>query len=185
MKKSKRKRRENLILAFCAVVFIISMIVILLTLFKGVSHRNSVGSLLYSDKDVDFNCSMLEEDDLKLVDWKLDGLFNENGAGAKTYAKIVYTYKNENPISDETFCSYIDDLQGSKATITADGKCAYNGVKKADVGTSTLGWDTLIERKENIVIITYHNVYQAFKKSTRKEQLELIDSYQKAGFTCR
>ena len=181
----KKIKKNDLIIYGCIAVFIISIIIIVLTVYKGTKHMNSIDSPLYSDKDVDMNCVLQQEDEYMKADWRIDGLFNHEGVGAKIYAKIVYSYKNVDTITDEIFCSYLEDLHGTDITLTEEDGCGYKGINTVEAGVSALGWDTIIERKDNEIIITYNEMYEESRDTTPEEQETLISEFKEQGFLCR
>ena len=146
------------------------------------SHKNNTGGD-YSASDVSLNCTLSKETDKGSGTMYADILFNYKGYAMQSYFKVVSEYKS---LTDEEYYSWVDTNYGNSAECLVDNvdgnKCHKDHL---DLGITSDGWDTVIDRKGTKITTTYKSVLSANQTATDEEQAKFKTELEKQGFTCK
>lgn len=153
----------------------------------GESHKNNTGSTEYSYKDVDLNCIYKSDDGSKNVTIYSDFLFNYKSPGEKSYNyqamifnKKINTYHNG--LTNEIYEDFIDKLFSTYCGGFSAIDCTKDHI---EFGITDLGWDTIVDRKGNKIVVTYFNVHGLGKTATKKDIKDIKKSYEDEEYKCK
>lgn len=163
-------------------IFMIIGMVVLVVLIIVV-----IGSLLKSssNSNLDYTCIMSEEENNVKKTIIFEGTFNYKDDDGSTYQlsehnKLVIEYTN-NGLTDSKYNSYMNETFGSYCMIN-DVDCTSNHVK---LKTTSLGYDTVIDRNDNKITITYNKYMGLGYSASESYKNSIISGYKKEGFTCK
>ena len=190
------KKKINIkLLAIIAAIII--FIVVLLTFIPKIFNnslktskaKNTTGLTVYTDSDVDNNCTYEQTEDNKKIKLYLDLIFNyksKSNSGnqinyqLRLYSKEIIEY--ENGLTDNEYKEFINSLDSMKCiSFQGDDVCTEDHL---ELGITETGWDTVVDRKGNKIEMTYYNIYGTGKTATEKEIKETLERYENNGYIC-
>ncbi len=190
-KKNNEDVKDNKkIIIFSSIIAVI----VLLFLFracgevgKSKDHSNTTGLSNYKDSDVDMNCVRKSDEDSSAATYYADFLFNHKNADKDSdklnnyqlyiYNKIFVDYKKN--LSDEEYREFIKSLN-SLGCIN-DNDCKEDHL---ELGVTDLGSDTVIDRKDNKLEITFIVVHEQNKKASKNDIEKMKKNYEAQGYEC-
>lgn len=186
------KKNNTKLLAIIIGVIVIIVIVIVVALkefFVFGSNKNTTGSTEYKDSDVDYNCTYeYANEDTKMKVY-LDFIFNyksnredgnQNNYQLAIYDKMIVEY--ENGLTDEEYKEFIDSLESLECfSYGGENKCTESHL---ELGITSLGWDTIVDRTGDKIEVTYNNVYGLGRTATEEDIRETKEQYASNGYVC-
>ena len=179
------KKNNNILIIIGGVVIVIIVIIMVLGSLGG-GHKNTTGSKEYTGKDVDYNCTTVSNKENGTITTYSDILFNhkrKDSTGTITlysvrqYNKMVIKYNNG--LTDEKYKQVVDALNAVKCYSGTD--CTKDHL---ELEITDFGWNTVVDRKDDEVIISYINLNGANKTLSEKEKKEYYDTLVSSGYTC-
>lgn len=181
--KDKKSKNKLIIIIIIIVVILIFILGFLSPSLLAKNHENTTGLSEYSSEDVDLNCvTNYEKEDGKRTLYS-DLMFNyKKGASynvsqLKTYSKLIIEYNTT--LTDEKYHDFVTELSTTECLNEHDCKESH-----LEFSQTELGWNTVIDRKGNKIIVTFDNIYGVGKTLSSKEMREVKDSYEKDGTKC-
>ena len=171
--KNSNKKMNKIFMIIGMVVLVVLIIVV-------------IGSLKSSsNSNLDYTCIMSEEENNVKKTIIFEGTFNYKDDDGSTYQlsehnKLVIEYTN-NGLTDSKYNSYMNETFGSYCMIN-DVDCTSNHVK---LKTTSLGYDTVIDRNNNKITITYNKYMGLGYSASESYKNSIISGYEKEGFTCK
>ena len=150
------------------------------------NYNNSMNQVNNSsNSNLDYTCIMSEEENNIKKTIIFEGTFNYKADDGSTYQlsehnKLVIEYTN-NGLTDSKYNSYMNETFGSYCMIN-DVDCTSNHVK---LKTTSLGYDTVIDRNDNKITITYNKYMGLGYSASESYKNSIISGYKKEGFTCK
>ena len=160
-------------------ICLIAVICILLTGCGAGGHQNTTGSTKYTGSDVGLNCKNVTRNENSTVTTYIDFLFNtKDGYQMELYSKVIAKYDSQ--ITDETYKKNIDAIASIKC-INDENACKGSHL---DLGITSLGFDTIVDRLSDTIEITYYNpVGKGYK--AEQSDIDLAKStYENLDYTC-
>ena len=172
--KNSNKKMNKIFMIIGMVVLVVLIIVVIGSLLKSSSNSN-----------LDYTCIMSEEENNVKKTIIFEGTFNYKDDDGSTYQlsehnKLVIEYTN-NGLTDSKYNSYMNETFGSYCMIN-DVYCTSNHVK---LKTTSLGYDTVIDRNNNKITITYNKYMGLGYSASESYKNSIISGYEKEGFTCK
>lgn len=174
-------------------LIIVGVILIIFFVIKGFSgsslsrgSKNTTGSTEYKDSDVDYNCTYEDTNDESTLKLYSDLIFNYKTTGdsgktynyqLKKYNKIIIEYKKE--LTDSLYKEYIDSL--SSIDCIGTNKCTGDHL---ELSISALGYNTVIDRTGNKIIVTYYRIQGLNATATKDDIKDVMEQLKKGGYTC-
>ena len=97
---------------------------------------------------------------------------------------MIIEYKN-GIVSDDNYNSTIKELNSLKCSTNLDGTNSCTNKTHLDLGITSLGWDTIVDRKSNKIEITFNNPSGIGKKASKSDMDIVLSSYKNTGFKCK
>lgn len=178
---SSNKNKKSLII-------IISIIVILIIIFSSLfikgNHKNNTGSSEYNSKDVDLNCTYTSDD--KTVIIYSDLIFNYKSTGKESYNYLLKKYNKRidnypDGLTDEKYNNFINKNFSAYCGGFTGIDCKSSHL---ELGITDLGWDTIVDRTRDKIIITYSNIYGIGQTATKEDISEIKKTYEEENFKC-
>lgn len=171
---NSNKKMNKIFMIIGMVVLVVLIIVVIGSLLKSSSNSN-----------LDYTCIMSEEENNIKKTIIFEGTFNYKADDGSTYQlsehnKLVIEYTN-NGLTDSEYNSYMNETFGSYCMIN-DVDCTSNHVK---LKTTSLGYDTVIDRNDNKITITYNKYMGLGYSASESYKNSIISGYKKEGFTCK
>lgn len=180
----------KLILMILGIVIVVLIVAFAATkLFTNSSiingHKNTTGSTDYKGSDVDYNCvyEITKGNDKGTM--YSDIIFNFKSGKynyqIKEYRKTVYEYANG--VTDSKYKEIVDSLNATECLSigTTDKKCTGDHL---DIGLTSNGWNTIVDRTSNKIVITSYNAYGLGQTASAEDKKDFIDNFIKSGYTC-
>ncbi len=157
----------------------IKVILFLLVIILLSGCGKNIDESVYKASDVSFSCTYEESNEIKTIKRVADFVFNtKDKYKARVYFKTIYTYQET--ISDEKYQEIIGQLDSPQCV--PDHPCTDNHLQ---LGVTALGSNTLLDRKDNTIEITYYKSYGENQKATQDFIESTKKEYSKNGFTCQ
>lgn len=171
---NSNKKMNKIFLIIGVVVLVVLIIIVIGSLLRGSSNSNA-----------DYTCTMSEEENNIKKTIIFEGTFNYKNDDGSTYQlsehnKLVIEYA-DNGLTDSKYNSYMKETFGSYCMIN-DVDCTSNHVK---LKTTSLGYDTVIDRNDNKITITYNRYEGLGYSASKSDKNSIISGYKKEGFTCK
>lgn len=165
-------------------VVAVAILLVIVFLFKGNGHKNTTGILDYSNSDVDLNCAIELSNDDYVSKIYSDFLFNHKSGDVnyqlKLYSKMIMEF--DGGVTDEEYLKYIKSI-GSVICMGKEEECAKSS--HLELGIASLGWDIVVDRRENEIEVTYYNIYGAGQVSNRGDIKNFKATFEKEGYSCK
>ena len=144
--------------------------------------KNTTGISGYSGSDVTYNCvSETKKSDSTVTEY-IDLVFNYKSGSTvyqlKQYGKIVI--KTTSAITDAKYAEYVGKLN---ATDCAFNSKACSG-SHLELGITSLGWDTVVDRKSNSIEFTYYTLTGKGLTASKSEMKEVKAKYESEDYKC-
>ncbi len=157
---------------------IVLLLIVLLVCGCGGTHKNTTGRKDYSASRVALNCYYEDASDVKTTKTYADFIFNTKEYKTIIYYKVEYTYKEK--VTDAKYKEIMDQI-GTVMCVETDA-CKKDHV---ELGTTVYGFETIVDRKENQVIITYYKNYGEKNKVSDNFIEKTKKEYIKNGYKCQ
>ena len=183
---SNSSNNKTKIIIIGVAVLVALIVIVFLLKGNGKGGTVSTGSTEYKPSDVAFSCTYTTTNNNVTVTTYSDFIFNYKTKGTngsqytyqlKQYNKMVLEFKNT--ITDEKYKEFIDDLN-SMDCLNA-GSCTENHL---ELSISKYGWDTVVDRSDKKIEMTYYGIYGMGKTATKEDIDKTKADYEKSGYTC-
>ena len=145
------------------------------------AHKNNVGVENYKDKDVDMNCEMHPGNGYAYTDVLLD--YKVEGGSYEAIAFNLIVREFPDGVTDDDWDSIIDTINIIECDKSFGSKnCTVE--KHLEVGITSIGFDTTLDRKDKSVEIFSYQPYGQNIKSSSKTLESIKTSYEDQVYTC-
>ena len=162
------------------IIIIVGIFVLVILVIAVISLLGKSGS-----SNADYTCTMSEtKDDIKITSI-FKGNFNSKEESGSVYQliendKIIIDYTKDD-LTDSKYESYMQKTFGSYCMIR-NIDCTSSHV---ELTTSSLGFDTIIDRNDNKIVITYNRYIGLGGTVSKSYKNSVINSYKKDGYSCK